>query len=285
MDRNTFQYHVLRVYSEAINLHARNGGSWLGALMIREIATARIKVAKDGKLTYSEDSKIKMVKDFMESLPYIIHVTGLRPFNVVHADMPFDDEELHKRIKLNMPLSEDEIEYTIFARENSLENAGDLHIIDKGRTKFSSITYCGHSIIGVSAESCLRTETNTVDLDFCMVAQDAALVANHTLGLCKWIGDAPLDFYKSEGMRVLEHLYKQFKLEELLIAAKRCKTKKGLARVIPKDDYPDLTVANLKELLKNYRICHDSGHSHAMFKAASAEAKIDEEAKVNGLIR
>ncbi len=120
--------------------------------MIREIGSAKIKVADNGNLTYTEDSKIKMVKEFMQSLPYIIHVTGLRPFNVVHADMPFADDELHRRIKHNLPLTEDEIEYTIFARENSRHNEDDLHIVDKGRTRFSTITYCGHSIIGLSAE-------------------------------------------------------------------------------------------------------------------------------------
>jgi Calcineurin-like phosphoesterase len=256
----------LREYSEKINLHASNGGAWLSALMIREIASARIKVAIDGTLTYSEDSKIKMVKDFMGSLPYIIHVTGLRPFNIVHADMPFNDDELHKRIKYDLPLTEDEIYYTIFARENSRHNEDDLHIVDKGRTKFSSITYCGHSIIGLSAESCLRAETNTVDLDFCMVTQNAALVANHTLGVCKWIGESPLDFYRNEGKRALQHLYDQFKLEHLLIAAKRCKTRDELARVIATSECTDLGVENVEELLRNYGACQDGGHSHTMFK-------------------
>ena len=45
----------------------------------------------------------------MSHLPYITHCQGDKPFNIVHADMPFNDNELLKRIRGNkLRLSDDE---------------------------------------------------------------------------------------------------------------------------------------------------------------------------------
>ncbi len=99
-----------------------------------------------------------------------------------------------------------------------------------------------------------------------MVKHDSALIANHTLGICKWIGEAPLDFYNQESKRALLHLNNQYKLEELLIAARKSKTSEELARALSAADSPDVSMENVEELLKNYRACQEMGHSHAMFK-------------------
>ena len=150
--------------------HVRdNGGMWILKLFAKEHT--------EGKLSLSpSESKIRMVEKFMGNLPYIITVKGtdtVSPFNVVHADMPINDEELKRRLSKDGGLTDDEKHYAVWARESSYDP-------EIGRTPYSIDTYCGHNIIGYDETECVREYTSSIDLDFAAYLTNVFLVVNHT---------------------------------------------------------------------------------------------------------
>src|SRR5579862_4822124 len=58
---------------EKIKLHQLNGGDWLTQLFFTECNNGKIKRDQLGNLQYQDDSKVKMVKEFMSNLPYITY--------------------------------------------------------------------------------------------------------------------------------------------------------------------------------------------------------------------
>jgi hypothetical protein len=150
-----------------------NGGMWLVKLFAQEHA--------EGKLSLPPtESKVRMIEKFMSDLPYIISVEGedkVLPFNVVHADMPLNDLELKRKISNgDLQLSDDKKRYAVWAREEDY----DPNI---GRTDYSTVTYCGHNIIGFDATECIRNGTSMIDLDFAAYLTNIALAVNHTRGI------------------------------------------------------------------------------------------------------
>lgn len=123
-----------------------------------------------------DDKTLKEQKKFLDSLPYIIHVKGKKPFNIVHADMPFDDKTLLDLIaKKQWRLSESQKEYATWAREESMH----IPIVSSGRNKKSLPTYCGHSIRGG-----VRSNTNHINLDIGSFECEALCAVNHTQKKC-----------------------------------------------------------------------------------------------------
>lgn len=145
--------------------------------------------------------KLIEIEQQLKELPYIIRVNGNNPFNIVHADMPFDDNELLKRIaNKNLTLSNIEKEYSTWARKISKD---DINIQDVGRTKKSDPTYCGHSILdGV------RSDTNHLNLDVGSYDTKHIAIVNHSTSNCA--------IYTTKPTLSLEALSVQFEINKQL---------------------------------------------------------------------
>ncbi|KTD63526.1 diadenosine tetraphosphatase [Legionella santicrucis] len=165
-----------------------NGGRWMIQLFLSELENKSIQ-CQGGTIQYQESSEIKSIKTFMEHLPYIIHVKGKKPFNIVHADMPFEDVELYKRIaNNNMTLTNREKSYTTWARQDDPKL--ELKIRTKKRHKESIPSYVGHTPIVKEEEyvPIVRYDSNTVNLDVGTYASNVSLAVNHTKGCSEYIG-------------------------------------------------------------------------------------------------
>lgn len=206
------QFEVIYVNSELdrlsiiepIFLHFHNGGKWLHQLFLSECGYVtetkifnmpgddeddsvevlrvteknlnNIKIKMEGdKIIYDADSKIKLIKDFFSSLPYIIHVpasASKQAFNIVHAYLPFHEKELLDRLKAkNYTLSPEEIDIAIWARSEK--------IIKKASPR-NTVTYCGHNIvIGSTSNPPVRPESKSINLDIKTYGTGASLVMDH----------------------------------------------------------------------------------------------------------
>lgn len=141
-------------FTKAQGHHERNGGEWL----------------TKGKFTIDQ---LKIIEEILEPAPYILHVNGKNPFNVVHADMPFRDDILLDKIKHDdFSLDNNEKEYAVWARAS---HKADIPIKDHGRNTESIPTYCGHTIFGGA-----RKDTNHINLDFGSYFSGAILAIDHT---------------------------------------------------------------------------------------------------------
>lgn len=179
--------------------HLQNGGEWLHQLFLEEcgysvschefsmpgddsiflfrenkiIGNRKISMEGD-KVIYAADSKIKQIKEFFSSLPYIIHVpasASKHAFNIVHADLPFEEDELLNRLKTkNYMLTKQEKVFATWAREGEFRN--------KSSAK-NMVTYCGHSIVVNKSARAVRFESNTINLDVKTYASGVALVVEH----------------------------------------------------------------------------------------------------------
>ena len=172
--------------NDELSLHIKeNDGMWLFRLFAQELMDDKITI-KNGVIEYTNDCEIKKVKDILSALPYIICVRGggtpdktkvrfHSAFNVVHADMPFDDTVLRERLKTGQGLTREEKKYSTWARDH-----GNTLFKKNGRNKYSAITYCGHNIVFNEGTSSVRQNTNTVDLDAGTYYSNIALLVNHT---------------------------------------------------------------------------------------------------------
>src|SRR3990167_5185515 len=153
----------------ALSMHERNGGKWLLDLYFEELANAKISAATGGELKLSEDSDIAMIYYYMRELPYIIHVQGEKPFNIVHADMPISTKKLLNRVVRGKGLSEHEKEYALWARA--------LHDTE---IKIKKITGCRRysipTIVGHTIDGGVRAETNTMNLDVAAFIRDCTVM-------------------------------------------------------------------------------------------------------------
>lgn len=158
-----------------------NGGAWLLDLFIREYDDDLIRLDKDNNVIYDTASKIKLIRDYISTLPYIIHVSGDSPYNVVHASMPVDDLKLTRLIRDNLGLTDEEIDYAIWARPDDKT----MPVTDIGRHAWSEIVYVGHTIIrNQNMRQCIDTETNTVYLDTASYITGVSVVVNHLNHQC-----------------------------------------------------------------------------------------------------
>ncbi len=143
----------LKQYQSVVAKYRKNGGGWM-------IDNDNIPI-----------EKLKLYRDYIASLPYIVHVDDENPYHIVHADMPFSDDELVARIKKNqLTLSEEEIEYATWARLSS----GHVRIKEVGRTANSIPVYCGHTIL-----EGMRIISNSINLDVGSYLTDCMMVVDH----------------------------------------------------------------------------------------------------------
>ena len=190
LENPQFEHALWRITLGDIHLtnYVANGGMWLILLILKEIKEDKIRFINeanidddDSNLIFEKTSQVKMIRDYIQSLPYIISVNGndsAPPFHIVHADMLLDDESLKKRMQDNPYLQQDEIQYITWARTIIPDPLTPL-IKPTGRHFKSERVYCGHSIVTHGAQS-VRPTTNTVNLDGGAYFNNAFLFLNHT---------------------------------------------------------------------------------------------------------
>jgi hypothetical protein len=217
--------------NDDLKLHMLNGGDWLIELFNKEIdpKVGLIKCDDNGLITeYAANSQFKMIKDYMTSLPYILHVEGEKPFTLVHSDMPFDDNTLQYYIKRNQMLSDDQIRYSVWARMKTIHsdpNSNDIYMGDNNRNENSVLVLVGHNVVAHAIRDAVRKSTNTIDLDFMSWSTGSILSLNVTEGTCEWSG-ANTNVTDTEYIvqkRVIEfHLKAQLELRPFLADARKC---------------------------------------------------------------
>ncbi|STX55559.1 Serine/threonine-protein phosphatase 1 [Legionella beliardensis] len=175
-DFNAYENNEHEEDYEEIKFHLENHRLWLVDLFCYELRHNRITVHKD-YIEYGEQSNIKRIEEYMSNLPYIIHVAGIDPFNVVHADMPFDNFVLIERIEQgNLQLTKEEKKYATWARGGKKEP-----FLAKTNSD-GVITYVGHNIIEGKGNNLpiVRFESSTVNIDVATYKINSSLMVNHT---------------------------------------------------------------------------------------------------------
>ena len=129
-----------------------------------------------------QDDALEAIYRVVVKFPYIIHVMGKKPFNIVHADMPFDDNELWRRVKAEKPLTEAEVLHCIDARVRY------PHVKMTVRDIQSAITYCGHDYVINDVRKTLREKSNTVNLDVATYTSNCFVAVYHKEGHAVGIG-------------------------------------------------------------------------------------------------
>ncbi len=249
-----------------LSLHFNdNDGIWLFRLFAQELMDNKITI-KNGVIEYTNDCEIKKVKDILSALPYIICVRGggtpdkakvgfHSSFNVVHADMPFDDTVLRERIKTGQGLTPQEKKYSVWARDH-----GGTLFRNNGRNKYSAMTYCGHNIVLNAPTRCVRDEINTLCLDAGTYYSNIALLVNHTQKTvtCLTVNDAVVE-PKSRASRlnrvlkdINHHLTSEQKRENLLLnLSALCENIKKVHRFLAKKKNNDKYYDYVEYLLNN----------------------------------
>jgi len=202
---NTTYFKALKGSRAAIT-HVKNGGTWLIKLYRQELDHKKILVSgkksedTDYIVEYRNNSYIKRIKQLFTNLPYIIHVNGELPFNVVHADMPFDDETLEQRIKNNEGLTAEEKHYATWAKDRSNCKNKKNNFKETNRNKNSTLSYVGHSVITHEATPSIRAETNTVNIDVAAYQNHSFLLVNHTKRNCQYYGGGIIELNPKKEM-------------------------------------------------------------------------------------
>lgn len=171
-----------------IFLHLCNSGIWLFEEFIKELSEKTIRITCDEEknyhMTHKDDSKVYKAYGNAYRLPYIIHVQGdAVSFSIVHADMPFDNNELLHRIQANETLLSDKDKiYCTWVREGA-------EVMDTNDVGFRPIknsegklifTYVGHA--PVDHARLIREASNSVNLDGKAHQQGVFLAVKHTGG-------------------------------------------------------------------------------------------------------
>lgn len=181
-EEEAFEGHHASVLQLQHHAHPGNGGKWLHDLFMQEIEKGYV-VVEDDRIKYHPNSRVNMVKKFINDLPVIVHVQGEKPFNMVHADMPISDNVLMARIKNKAGLSDSELDHALWARMDEKEYAETSR--RSARNVDSVPVYVGHTIISDdNLKACVRKETNTFDLDVASFHTGVTVVVNHTDGKC-----------------------------------------------------------------------------------------------------
>lgn len=209
-------------------------------------------------ITFSDDSRFNLVRNYMEQLPYIIYVDGVQPYVIGHADLSFiGDQELRKRALRNMPLSEEERDHVTFARKNA---EGDYvsetydQRFPQQRTPNSTLSIVGHNIVDGLDSCVIRANTNTADLDVMSWYYKAILSLNVTRAVPEWIGVDihPQPTVNNEVDTLDRHMLDvretKFFLEEL----KTCQSLDDVEKTIRDFDSEFITAEHLHDITLNH---------------------------------
>lgn len=162
-----------------------NGGEWLIDLYHQELM---------GNILNSNTSLIKRIHDFLHRIPYVIYVSGKRPFICAHADLHLTDDDILTRHKL----TDAEINYITNARlPRSAEDLNDPTFepikVPHPRTALSTIVYVGHFITIYGETPVIRASTNMVNADSAAYKTYATLLINHTAAQCEILATKKFD--------------------------------------------------------------------------------------------
>lgn len=196
--------------------HPTNGGAWLVNLFHTEQEIGLIGLDENKHIIYADNSKIKLIRDFISSLPIIIHVDGEHAYHVVHASMPVSDIKLEQLMRDNLGLTENEVDYAIWARPGNRDNP----VVDVGRERASIIAFVGHTVIDQNNISeCIDDKTNTVYLDCGTYFTNVSIVANPINNKCMFtksveglISNPEFEYLSSMVEQVEQHLCTQKRL-------------------------------------------------------------------------
>ncbi len=114
---------------------------------------------------YAElDPKIHRYRDYIASLPFLIKVNGANPVLIVHADLPFSDEEIEACIREGGKFEPFDIQHMTAARCDKFLEPGK-------RNHLSKLVVVGHNIIDEPGARLshpavpFRADTNHINLD------------------------------------------------------------------------------------------------------------------------
>lgn len=243
----------------------KNGGSWLLQLFWQEYKHQTIFVVKE-KMCYSPTSNIKKIKEYIETLPYIIHVEGPKGFHVVHADMPFDDKTLFAKMNNYTGLSDWEKYYAVNARK-SCSNDPDSVFKDVGRTKTAVVVFTGHNNMLIFDQEPFR-KTNTYNLDIGTFKTNVSLVVNITTGKCFFIGNTTLlkeKFYANIQKITQFNLYFLHNVQSFLQAIEDCVSAIEIKTVLDKWSTIPLT-GDMDTCFFDRQELIECGKNHAVLK-------------------
>ena len=111
------------------------------------------------------DPEVFTFQTYIEALPFVIKVEGEHPALIVHADLPFSDEEIDERILHQTTFTDLEIQKLTDVRVANLATEGK-------RDHSSHLVIVGHNIIDEPGDTSIphpalpvRPETNQINLD------------------------------------------------------------------------------------------------------------------------
>lgn len=180
--------------------HLQNGGEWLAFLFREELAEGLIRIEEHGnerRILYDQFSLVGYIKSFMNSLPVILYLDTKIPAKAVHADMPFSDAELMRRIgNEQWTLSDEELAYATESREEIAFKNVLRKIQNEHHKPDDIITYVGHTIISAKYRRVVRYESNHINTDIGATFKGIALMVNHSAAECEFVTDKdnPPDF-------------------------------------------------------------------------------------------
>ena len=108
--------------------------------------------------------EINTYREYIASLPYVIKVDGEKSVLVAHADLPFSDDEINRRVAEDKGFSHEEIKHITGARVREFGQPGE-------RDHTSRLVIVGHNIIDEPDSSSstpalpVRSDTNHINLD------------------------------------------------------------------------------------------------------------------------
>lgn len=206
--------------------HMKQGGEWLVDLFQNELDSGKINILNNSEYNISiefDDSKVNQIQEYLESLPYIIKVSGDKPFCVVHADMPFSDDELSNRIKAqNYSLSIEEKIYATWARDRNLLHHS-IYCKNQGRGPESIPSFVGHNIFDYDGVSSYRAQSNTYNIDTGAYLLGALMIVNVTKNIVEFVGNDHANYSDKliRGFEEVKHRLKlRLELESMLLELK-----------------------------------------------------------------
>jgi serine/threonine protein phosphatase 1 len=182
----------------------------------------------------------QMVAEYFSSLPYIIHIPGTDPFNVVHADMPISDQQLQDKIRTgNLTLTADEKLHSMWAREKVKTD-----VLGVGRDVTSIPTYCGHTI----GEG-VRSTSNHINLDVGAFSIGSVCLVEHQARKCHLLGHLGKKDLDLGQLKTAQDIQKEIEMHFVFTATIKRILKIGASTVENKAQKMD---AAILELMSEY---------------------------------
>ncbi len=256
-----------------LNHYENNGGEWLVALFLEEIENKNMYVIEnennESQVDYEENSKMKMVKDFMVNLPCIVHVEGderVMPFNTVHADMPISDAVHKKMLVEKSNLTPEQKDYALWTRIEGFDPSI--------RNKYSTITYCGHNIMAYGDVESVRLDSSMVNLDGAAFNTNISLMVDHTNrkvycvgpeGIVEQSNDPRVQYLLDHAYYIAEYLDTKKLTYDMQHIIKRMVTEVNSGNNDNLRPIVDKSLGEITETIKEYNAAHPVNQNVATY--------------------